>query len=111
MEGFTTSMVETVEQFETEATSLSCGAFAACPDVYRENPDPTDPINAAWNEVTVLTARAMNAVEVLGDLLRKEDGVAGPGPTAEFFADGTDEKTAETKTRPDANGSAKKAQG
>ena len=108
MEGFTTSVVETVEQFEHEACTLSCGVCNACPKRYCEHPNDKDPINVAWNEATELTMRAMNALEVLGDVLRKEDRVAGPGPTAEFF-DEKDDPNPDNGLGPDGNGSATKA--
>ena len=105
MEGFTTSAVETVEQFEEEASSLACGVFNACPVMYREKPNNQDPINVAWNQTVELTMRAMNAVEDLGNLLRKEAGVVGPGPTAVFCYE-TSDSPDDTEIDPDGNGSA-----
>ncbi len=104
MEGLTTSMIETVEGFENEASSLACGVFNACPAMYRERPN-SSPLNVAWNEATELTTRAMNALEALGDHLRKEAGITTPGPTAEFFDESAD-SPADTEIGPDGNGSA-----
>ena len=87
------TMVKRVERFEILAYELACQIRQAVPQMYRDNPETTDPIGSGWNESLKAAIHLWTMVEDLGDDLRHKAGIEREGPTAycRLRGDGLDE--------------------
>lgn len=80
MAGRPRKSAELVTNLEERALGLAADMFRAQPAMYRERPDSTDPIAAAWAAGVEAAMQASLALEHLADLLRSRADIAEPGP-------------------------------
>ena len=68
------------------AFGLAADVFVLAPAQYRKR-ETNDELGTAWNVSIEMTIKAMNAMAILGDLLRAKAGIEGFGPIAELVAE------------------------
>ena len=69
-----------VTNLEERALGLAADVFRTQPAMYRERPDSTDPISAAWAASVEAAMQVSLALERLADLLRGRAELTKPGP-------------------------------